>query len=224
MKVLVVEDDAQIAAYLAKALKESGHIVDQAHDGKDALFLSTTEKYDAIVLDRMLPNVDGLTVLKVLRESKNETPVLFLSALAEVDQKVIGLRAGADDYLEKPFSVIELQARLEVLHKRHKQTFSTETVLQVEDLTLDLTRRKVTRSGHPISLQTKEFQLLAYLMENKGQIVTRSMLFEKVWDYYFDPATNVIDVHMSRLRAKVDKGHDKKLLQTVRGSGYIIDG
>ncbi|GHG00225.1 response regulator transcription factor [Thalassotalea marina] len=224
MKVLVVEDDIEIATYVAKALKEAGHIVDQTHDGKDALFLSTTEKYDVIVLDRMLPNVDGLTILKVLRESKNDTPVLFLSALAEVDQKVVGLRAGADDYLEKPFSVIELQARLEVLNRRSKHTYNNDTLLQIDDLQLDLNSRKVTRSGHTISLQTKEFQLLAYLMENKGQVVTRSMLFEKVWDYYFDPATNVIDVHMSRLRAKIDKGHEKKLLQTARGSGYFIDG
>lgn len=224
MKVLVVEDDIDIATYVAKALKEAGHIVDLAHDGKDALFLSTTEKYDTIVLDRMLPNVDGLTILKVLRESQNDTPVLFLSALAEVDQKVVGLRAGADDYLEKPFSVVELQARLEVLNKRSRQSCIRDTVLQVGDLVLDLTKRTVTRAGLKISLQAKEFQLLAYLMENKGQVVTRSMLFEKVWDYHFDPVTNVIDVHMSRLRTKIDKGNDKQLLQTVRGSGYIIDG
>lgn len=224
MKVLVAEDDVEVANYLVKALKEVGHIVDLAKTGKDALFLATTEKYDTIVLDRMLPNVDGLTILKILRESNNQTPVLILSALAEVDEKVLGLKAGADDYLAKPFSVSELLARLEVLKKRCRQSLDKSTLLQVGDLQLDLTRRKVTRAGNVISLQAKEFQLLAYLMEHKGQIVTRSLLFEKVWDYYFDPATNVIDVHMSRLRTKVDKGYDKKLLQTVRGSGYCIDG
>ncbi|HRA36990.1 MAG TPA: response regulator transcription factor [Pseudomonadota bacterium] len=222
MRILVVEDDANVAGFVAKGLREAGHVVDVADNGKDGLFLATTEAYDALVLDRMLPQVDGLTVLRTLRASGSAVPVLLLSALGEVDDRVQGLRAGGDDYLTKPFAFVELLARIEVLARRPRAGAAPETVLRVADLELDLLARSVRRAGHAIELQPREFRLLEYLMRHAGQVVTRTMLLEAVWDYHFDPQTNVIDVHVSRLRAKLDKGHPRPLIHTVRGAGYRL--
>lgn len=221
MRVLLVEDDDRTASYMAKGLSESGHLVDRAADGHEGLFLASENDYDAIVLDRMLPKLDGLGVLQALRASKVTTPVLILSALAQVDDRVAGLRAGGDDYLTKPFAFSELMARLEVLVRRSNAP-AVETRLVVADLEMDLLSRRVTRGGQPIELQPREFRLLEYLMRHAGQTVTRTMLLEAVWDYHFDPQTNVIDVHISRLRQKVDKGFEKPLLHTVRGAGYAL--
>lgn len=222
MRILVIEDDANVAGFVAKGLREAGHVVDLADNGKDGLFLATTEAYDALVLDRMLPQVDGLTVLRTLRASGSAVPVLLLSALGEVDDRVQGLRAGGDDYLTKPFAFVELLARIEVLARRTRAGAAPETVLRVADLELDLLARSVRRAGHAIELQPREFRLLEYLMRHAGQVVTRTMLLEAVWDYHFDPQTNVIDVHVSRLRAKLDKGHPRPLIHTVRGAGYRL--
>ncbi|HQX25625.1 MAG TPA: response regulator transcription factor [Pseudomonadota bacterium] len=222
MRILVVEDDANVAGFVAKGLREAGHVVDVADNGKDGLFLATTEAYDALVLDRMLPQVDGLTVLRTLRASGSAVPVLLLSALGDVDDRVQGLRAGGDDYLTKPFAFVELLARIEVLARRPRAGAAPETVLRVADLELDLLARSVRRAGHAIELQPREFRLLEYLMRHAGQVVTRTMLLEAVWDYHFDPQTNVIDVHVSRLRAKLDKGHPRPLIHTVRGAGYRL--
>lgn len=222
MRILVVEDDANVAGFVAKGLREAGHVVDVADNGKDGLFLATTEAYDALVLDRMLPQVDGLTVLRTLRASGSAVPVLLLSALGDVDDRVQGLRAGGDDYLTKPFAFVELLARIEVLARRPRAGAAPETVLRVADLELDLLARSVRRAGHAIELQPREFRLLEYLMKHAGQVVTRTMLLENVWDYHFDPQTNVIDVHISRLRSKIDKGFDRPLLHTIRGAGYMI--
>lgn len=222
MKILLIEDDNQVREYIAKGMKEAGHTMDKAADGKDGLFLATTEKYDTIIVDRMLPELEGLTLIKTLRASDNMTPVLILSALGDVDDKVKGLRAGGDDYLTKPFAFSELLARVEVLGRRNMHSSAQITKLSAQDLEVDLLKRKVTRAGENIELQTREFRLLEYLLQHKGQIVTRTMLLEAVWDYHFDPQTNVIDVHVSRLRKKI---HDKKaeLIKTVRGAGYIIE-
>ncbi|MBP6692611.1 MAG: response regulator transcription factor [Xanthomonadales bacterium] len=222
MRILVIEDDANVAGFVAKGLREAGHVVDLADNGKDGLFLATTEAYDALVLDRMLPQVDGLTVLRTLRASGSAVPVLLLSALGDVDDRVQGLRAGGDDYLTKPFAFVELLARIEVLARRPRAGAAPETVLRVADLELDLLARSVRRAGHAIELQPREFRLLEYLMRHAGQVVTRTMLLEAVWDYHFDPQTNVIDVHVSRLRAKLDKGHPRPLIHTVRGAGYRL--
>lgn len=222
MRILVIEDDANVAGFVAKGLREAGHVVDVADNGKDGLFLATTEAYDALVLDRMLPQVDGLTVLRTLRASGSAVPVLLLSALGDVDDRVQGLRAGGDDYLTKPFAFVELLARIEVLARRPRAGAAPETVLRVADLELDLLARSVRRAGHAIELQPREFRLLEYLMRHAGQVVTRTMLLEAVWDYHFDPQTNVIDVHVSRLRAKLDKGHPRPLIHTVRGAGYRL--
>ena len=222
---MIIEDDREVASFLQKGLTQAGWNVDHADNGKDGLFLATTESYDALIVDRMLPGVDGLTVIRTLRASHNDTPALVLSALGEVDDRVNGLRAGGDDYLVKPFAFSELLARLEALLRRasaHKA--ATQTVLQVADLRMDLLRREVTRSERSIDLQPREFQLLEFLMRHAGQVVTRTMLLEGVWDYHFDPQTNVIDVHISRLRSKIDKGFDRPLLHTVRGAGYRLDG
>jgi two-component system OmpR family response regulator len=223
MRILVIEDDAKVAAYIAKGLKEAGHTADIAENGRDHLFLATTEHYDALVIDRMLPELDGLTIIKTIRGAGNQTPVLILSALGEVDDRVKGLRSGGDDYLVKPFAFAELLARLEVLARRQTNTTTNETRLTAGDLELDLLSRKATRAGQEIDLQAREFQLLEYMLRHKGQVVTRTMLLENVWDYHFDPQTNVIDVHISRLRGKVDKGHKTILIRTVRGAGYIIE-
>ena len=221
MKILLIEDDAEAAKYLAKGLREQGHVTDHATSGKDGLFLATTEKYDAMIIDRMLPEVDGLTIVQTLRASGNETPIILLTALDKVDEKVRGLKSGADDYLAKPYSFTELLARLETITRR-KSGEKTQTKLACGDLEMDLLTRTVKRGGKEIDLQAREFALLEYLLRNSGQLVTRTMLLEHVWDYNFDPQTNVIDVHISRLRQKVDKGFDKSLIQTLRGSGYKL--
>jgi two-component system OmpR family response regulator len=224
VRVLVIEDDKDVASFLRKGLAQAGYNVDHADNGKDGLFLATTEPYDALIVDRMLPGVDGLTIIRTLRASEKATPVLILSALGEVDDRVKGLKAGGDDYLVKPFAFSELQARLEALVRRAKAgTEATSTSLKVADLELDLLRREARRGGTPIDLQPREFQLLEFLMRHAGQVVTRTMLLEGVWDYHFDPQTNVIDVHISRLRSKIDRGFDRPLLHTVRGVGYRLD-
>ena len=221
LKILIVEDDAEVASYVVKGLRESGHVVDHAADGKDGLVMGAGDSYDVMIVDRMLPGLDGLSLIKTLRGADNTTPVLILSALGEVDDRVRGLRAGGDDYLTKPFAFSELLARLEALSRRRvAETPATELV--VGDLRMDLLARTVTRAGRPIDLQPREFTLLEYLMRNAGHVVTRTMLLENVWDYHFDPQTNVIDVHVSRLRRKIDKDFDKPLLQTVRGAGYVL--
>ena len=223
MKILVIEDDDAVAGYIAKGLNELGYTVDTAADGKEGLFLATSENYDALVVDRMLPEIDGLTVVQTLRASNKTVPVLFLSALGEVDDRVQGLEAGGDDYLTKPFAFSELKARLEALLRRGGSSADAPvTELVVEDLRMDLLGRSVTREGNDIDLQPREFRLLEFLMRHAGQVVTRTMLLEHVWDYHFDPQTNVIDVHVSRLRAKIDKDYETALLQTVRGAGYRL--
>ena len=221
MKLLVVEDDRETAAYLVKGLAESGYTVDHADDGRDGLFLATSGNYDAMVLDRMLPGLDGLALLGAVRGGGIRTPALILSALGSVDERVNGLRAGGDDYLVKPFAFSELLARIEALLRRGGSPASV-TRLRVADLELDLLARSVKRGDKPIDLLPREFQLLEYLMRNAGHVVTRTMLLENVWDYHFDPQTNVIDVHISRLRQKIDKNFAYPLLHTVRGAGYCL--
>lgn len=222
MKVLIIEDDADAAAYLAKALRESGHMADIAPDGVDGYEMAREGAYDVLIVDRMLPRLDGLSVVRSLREQKVETPVLILSALGQVDDRVKGLRAGGDDYLAKPYAFSELLARVETLSRRRAGPVSESTVYRVGDLELDRLSHKVTRAGEEILLQPREFRLLEYLMRHGGQVVTRTMLLENVWDYHFDPQTNVIDVHVSRLRSKIDKGHEHPLIHTIRGAGYMI--
>ena len=221
MKLLVVEDDREAAAFLVKGLKESGHTVDHAADGREGLMLATSERFDAIILDRMLPGMDGLAIVAALRASDNTTPVLILSALDQVDDRVRGLKAGGDDYLTKPYAFSELMARLESLLRRGAGG-KTETKLKVGELEIDLLARTVRRGPAEIELLPREFRLLEYLARNAGHVVTRTMLLEQVWDYHFDPQTNVIDVHISRLRQKIDKGFAKPMLHTVRGAGYCL--
>ncbi|MFC0180061.1 winged helix-turn-helix domain-containing protein [Thorsellia kenyensis] len=223
MRLLVIEDDVKVAQFIQKGFKELGHSVDLACEGKKGLFLAMTEAYDAIILDRMLPEVDGLTILQTLRASNHKTPVLILSALGKVDDRVKGLRSGADDYLAKPFAFEELLARIEILIERCSKQDIRQTQLVAFDLVMDLLARRVSRAGMEIDLQSREFRLLEYLLRHKGQMVTRTMLLEHVWDYHFDPQTNVIDVHISRLRNKIDKGFEQKIIKTIRGSGYIIE-
>ena len=220
MRILVVEDDREAAAYLVKGLTESGHRVSLAEAGRDGLERATQESFDAMIIDRMLPGLDGLSIVAALRAARNQTPVLVLSALGDVEDRVKGLRAGCDDYLSKPFAFAELLARLEALTRRG----NAETRLKVADLEMDLLTRAVTRAGRVIDLLPREYRLLEYLMRHAGHIVTRTMLLEKVWDHHFDPQTNVIDVHVSRLRQKIDKGFDRPLLHTVRGAGYSLRG
>ena len=222
MRVLIIEDDPQLAAYLTKALTEIGAVVDHAADGREGLFLAAGGDYDVMVIDRMLPSLDGLGIVRTLRASGNQTPVLVLSALGEVDDRVDGLRAGGDDYLVKPFAFSELHARIEALLRRAAPSDQPETRLKVADLDMDLLTREVTRAGRRIVLQPREFRLLEYLMRHADHVVTRTMLLEHVWDYNFDPQTNVIDVHISRLRGKIDKDFDRPLLHTVRGAGYVM--
>lgn len=222
MRVLIIEDDREVATFIAKGLKESRHAADIAPNGKEGLFLATTEQYDLLIIDRMLPELDGLSIIKALRALDKSVPILILSALGEVDDRVNGLRSGGDDYLVKPFAFSELLARIEILGRRQLQQ-KTQTLLQVGDLKVDLMSRKVIRNNQVIELQTREFSLLEYLLKHKNQVVTRTMLLENVWDYHFDPQTNVIDVHISRLRSKIDKGFESSIIQTVRGSGYIIE-
>lgn len=222
MRILIVEDDQEVAEYLAKGLTEAGHLVDQAAEGKTGLTKATSENYDVMVIDRLLPQIDGLTIIKTLRASGNQTPILVLSALSQVAERVRGLQEGGDDYLTKPFAFSELLARIEALQRRRVLTAKTETILRVGDLNLDLLTREARRAGHLLDLQPREFMLLEYLMRHAGQVVTRTMLLEEVWGYHFDPQTNVIDVHISRLRSKLDKNFEKSMLHTVRGAGYIL--
>jgi two-component system OmpR family response regulator len=223
MRILIVEDDREAAAYLTKAFRESGHTADCAHDGLDGYAMAREGAYDVLVVDRMLPKLDGLSLIRSLREQKVDTPVLILSALGQVDDRVKGLRAGGDDYLPKPYAFSELLARVEVLARRHGSAVGSEpTTYRVGDLELDRLSHRVTRGAADIVLQPREFRLLEYLMKHAGQVVTRTMLLEHVWDYHFDPQTNVIDVHVSRLRAKIDKGFGHPLIHTVRGAGYMV--
>lgn len=221
MRILVIEDDSDTSAYVVQGLKENGHVVDSATDGKAGLFLALDNDYDVMVVDRMLPGLDGLSIIQTLRNTQDTTPVLILSALGEIDDRVHGLRSGGDDYLVKPFAFSELLARLEALVRR-VDSEAPVTHLQVADLEMDLLARVVRRSGRKVDLQPREFRLLEYLIRHNGQVVTRTMLLENVWDYHFDPQTNVIDVHISRLRSKIDKGFDQPLLHTVRGAGYLL--
>jgi two-component system OmpR family response regulator len=221
MKLLVIEDDREAASYLVKGLTESGYVVDHAAEGREALFLGSSGQYDALIVDRMLPGMDGLSVIAALRAADISVPALILSALGAVDDRVKGLRAGGDDYLVKPFAFAELLARIEVLLRRGGTPLAA-TRLKVGDLEMDLLTRHVIRAGKEIDLLPREFRLLEFLMRHAGQVVTRTMLLENVWDYHFDPQTNVIDVHVSRLRHKIDRGFGHALLQTVRGAGYSL--
>ena len=221
MRILLIEDDREAAAYLSKALRETGHVADHAADGETGAAMAADGGYDVLVVDRMLPKRDGLSIVEELRQRGDQTPALFLSALGQVDDRVAGLRAGGDDYLPKPYAFSELLARVEALGRRQKPG-TGETIYRVGDLELDRLGHTVMRSHQVIPLQPREFRLLEYLMKNAGQVVTRTMLLENVWDYHFDPQTNVIDVHVSRLRAKIDKGFGEPLLHTVRGAGYMI--
>jgi two-component system OmpR family response regulator len=221
MKILLVEDDRRASEYLAKGLRELGHVIEQAFDGETGLKAATTGHYDVLLLDRMLPRLDGLEIVKRLRGSGNDVPILILSALDEVDERVEGLRAGGDDYLAKPYHLEELTARLDALARRKSSSGLTDR-LKVADLELDARARKVTRAGRKIDLTSREFQLLEFLMRHAGQVVTRTMILEGVWDYHFDPKTNVIDVHISRLRQAIDKDYPVQLLHTIRGAGYTL--
>lgn len=222
MRILVVEDDKDVASFITKGLREVGHTVEHTATGRDGLFLAATETYDAVILDRMLPGgTDGLSVVETLRAQNNHTPVLILSALAQVDDRVRGLKSGGDDYLTKPFAFSELVARVEALSRRRNSEGPT-TRLTCADLEMDLLGRSVRRAGQKIDLQPREFRLLEYLMRHQGQVVTRTMLLEGVWDYHFDPQTNVIDVHVSRLRQKIDKPFPTPLIHTVRSAGYLM--
>ncbi|MBO9418425.1 response regulator transcription factor [Labrenzia sp. R4_1] len=222
MQILVIEDDHEAANYLAKGLSELGHRADKADDGETGLQMALDRDYDILIVDRMLPKRDGLAVIEELRKSGNHTPVLILSALGQVDDRVTGLKAGGDDYLPKPYAFTELQARVEALARRPKSASQVETTYTVGDLTLDRMAHSCRRGDMEIPLQPREFRLLEYLMQHAGQVVTRTMLLENVWEYHFDPQTNVIDVHISRLRGKIDKGFDVPLLHTIRGAGYTI--
>lgn len=222
MRILLIEDDHNAASYLVKGLTESGHVVDYAADGEDGLHLAVTGKYDVLVIDRMLPGRDGLSIVRILRADNNITPVLVLSALGEVDDRVEGLRAGGDDYLVKPYAFVELLARLDALVRRSVDN-DGQTRLRVADLELDPLKHKVMRAGRVIRLQPRELRLLEFFMRHAGQVITRTMLLEQVWDFQFDPQTSVIDTQVSRLRAKIDKGFDRPLLHTVRGVGYRLD-
>ncbi|MBO9430822.1 response regulator transcription factor [Sulfitobacter sp. R18_1] len=222
MKLLVVEDDNTTSTYIARGLREEGHAVDVVADGRDGLVQATTGQYDVLILDRMLPELDGLTLLKTLRGAGNTTPVLLLTAMGAVEDRIDGLNAGADDYLVKPFAFGELSARVNALARR-PQALEQETTLRAGDLTMDLISRRVTRAGQEIDLLPREFALLEHLLRRKGRVQTRTMLLEAVWDISFDPMTNVVETHISRLRAKVDRPFETELIQTVRGAGYRID-
>lgn len=221
MRILIVEDDLEIARYLRKGLSEAGHTVEHADNGRDGLYLATGENFDAIILDRLLPQMDGLTLLTALRATGASVPVLILSALSQVDERIKGLRAGGDDYLVKPFALSELLARLDVITRR-SQPAEIDNEIRVADLVLNRLSRLVHRAGEEIVLKPQEYRVLEYLMRHSGQVVTRTMLLENVWDYHFDPQTNVIDVHMSRLRAKIDKSPWAPLIHTLRGAGYCL--
>ncbi len=224
MHLLIIEDDRDAASYLEKGLKESGHAVDTVHSGREGLLMAAGGDYDVLIVDRMLPELDGLSLVRTLRATHNQTPVLFLSALGQVDDRVKGLRSGGDDYLSKPYAFSELLARIESLGRRRHGPVANgpETVLRYDDLVVDLLARRVERGGKELDLQPREFKLLEVLLRHAGQVMTRTMLLEKVWDYRFDPQTNVIDVHISRLRQKVDKGFAHPLIHTIRGAGYSL--
>jgi two-component system OmpR family response regulator len=220
VKILLIEDDRQTADYIAKGLREHGHVVDKTDNGRDGLYMATGEAYDVMIVDRNLPQMDGLSLVKAARASGTRTPVLFLTTMGGVDDRVAGLEAGADDYLVKPFAFAELMARVSALARRPPIVATTS--LRAGDLEIDLLARTVSRGGKRIELLAQEFKILEYLMRHAGEIVTRTMLLEKVWDFHFDPKTNIVETHISRLRGKIDKGFDKPLLHTVRGAGYVI--
>ncbi|HEY6643808.1 response regulator transcription factor [Povalibacter sp.] len=222
MHLLLIEDDLEAAEYLVKGLRENGYTIEHSADGRDGLARATQNRYDVIIADRQLPFVDGLAIIGTLRQKADHTPVLILSALGTVDDRVHGLKAGGDDYLTKPFAFSELLARIEALSRRSSASGAETTRLQLGDLEMDLLSRRVTREGRDIALTSKEFQLLEYLLRRPGQVVTRTMLLEGVWNLHFDPQTNIIDVHMSRLRNAVDKGFSRSLIHTVRGAGYML--
>ncbi|MGQ7935880.1 winged helix-turn-helix domain-containing protein [Paraburkholderia sp. D1E] len=222
MKILLVEDNEQVAGFLKKGLMDAGHVADYADNGRDGMLLAESETYDAIIMDRMLPGgIDGLGIIASLRAAGNRVPILIVSALDEVDERIRGLKAGGDDYVVKPFAFGEVLARLEALARRSDESYA-ETTLKVGDLSIDLLSRKAARAGQPIALKPREFKLLEYLMRHADQVVTRTMLLENIWDYHFDPQTNVIDVHVSKLRHKIDAGFERSLLRTVRNAGYVL--
>jgi len=221
VKVLVIEDDSETIEYIAAGLRQHGHVAEQARDGRDGLFLAVGESYDAIVVDRMLPGIDGLSLIKTIRAAGVRTPVLFLTAMGEMEDRVEGLESGGDDYLVKPFAFAELLARLNALARRPPLS-DRETVLRAGDLKMDLLARKVTRAGRTVALQPQEFRILEYLLRHADQVVTRTMLLENIWGFHFDPKTSVVETNISRLRAKIDKGFDAELIHTVRGAGYSL--
>jgi two-component system OmpR family response regulator len=221
MKILVMEDDRQTADYLQQGLRQEGHVVEVARDGRDGLFLATSERFDVLIIDRMLPGMDGLAIVKALRATGVKIPILFLTTLGGIDDRVDGLEAGGDDYLVKPFAFAELVARIGALSRRVPMA-EPETVLAVADLEMDLLKRRVMRGGKEIDLTPVEFKLLETLMRNLDRVVTRTMLLEEVWGFHFDPRTNVVETHISRLRSKIDKGYDTELIHTARGSGYVL--
>jgi two-component system, OmpR family, response regulator len=223
VKILVVEDNERVARFVTRGLREAGHTVNHADNGRDGMFLASSEPHDVIIMDRMLPgDIDGLAIVEALRKSGNRTPILILSALNDVDERIRGLRSGGDDYLTKPFAFGELLARVDALGRRSGEHGATGHILQVGDLRMDLLSRRVTRGGRAISLQPREFKLLEYLMRHANQVVTRTMLLEAVWDYNFDPQTNVVDVHISKLRQKIEAETERPLVRTVRNAGYML--
>lgn len=222
MQILLIEDDERVGAFVEKGLREHGHQVTRRTDGRAGLIAAASGEYDAIVLDRMLPQVDGLTILQTIRATGDQTPILILSALGDTDERVKGLRAGGDDYLAKPFALSELIARVEVLGRRGGAGTAAAATTSLGELEIDIGARIVRRAGRRIELTAREFRILDYLARNAGRVVTRSMLLEHVWDYHFDPQTNVIDQHVSRLRQKLDRGFETSLIETVRGAGYMI--
>ena len=221
MKILVIEDDAETASYIVKGLEQEGLVVEHADDGRDGLVLAASNSHDVIIVDRMLPSLDGLAIVKTIRSAGVRTPVLFLTTLSGIDDRVAGLEAGGDDYLSKPFAFSELLARINALARRPPLS-NEQTTLQVADLEMDLIQRRVTRGDETIDLQPREFRLLEYMMRNSGRVVTRTMLLEHVWEFHFDPKTNVVETHISRLRSKIDKPFDTDLIHTVRGAGYSL--
>ena len=221
MHILLIEDDGKVAEFVARSLREHGHTVDQVGDGREGLIMAASQAYDAMIVDRMLPGLEGLAVIRTLRASGNQTPALILTTKTQVADRVEGLEAGGDDYLVKPFAFAELYARLNALIRRPPIT-AIETVLRVHDLEMDLLKRTIVRSGRQVPVQPQEFKLLEYLMRNAGRVVTRTMLLENVWDFHFDPLTKVVETHVSRLRGKIDKGFDIELIHTIRGAGYML--
>jgi two-component system, OmpR family, response regulator len=221
MRILIIEDDDETASYILDGLRNGGHVADHASDGRDGLVLAASRGYDVIIIDRMLPGLDGLAIVKTVRETGHKAPILFLTARGGIDDRVEGLEAGGDDYLTKPFAFSELVARLNALARRPPLS-QHQTSLRVGDLNMDLIARRVSRAGKTIELQPREFRLLEYMMRNAGRVVTRTMLLEKVWEFHFDPKTKIVETHISRLRAKINRGADQELIHTIRGSGYVI--